>query len=298
MGASASASKPKGVTGEVKSSEQEVSHHWKMLPSIDEARGKFKADGTLAKSIDPGHLELRTLLDEPLGQHSIGQYAKQNHCHESFMCWVDLQEFKTIPDDALQYRRSKGLHIHQKYIKVGGVSEFGGIDPEDRDRYHELLTQSGNDPKVLTANFFDKVQMQCFVDIYQNTFKRFKQTEQYAQLKKSKSQSLLLPHHCRYLAFKMKYNSVKLDDFWYFEKLGEGGFGFVVHCQKKTTQKHYAMKIQTKLGLLDCYSDDMSRVDFEKQAFASCQHPFIINLDYAFQSDNLVIMALGLCTGE
>lgn len=65
-----------------------------------------------------------------------------------------------------------------------------------------------------------------------------------------------------------------------------------------SNKKHYAMKIQTKLGLLDCYSDDMSRVDFEKQAFASCQHPFIINLDYAFQTDNLVIMALGLCTGK
>jgi hypothetical protein len=175
-----------------KPAEQEVSHHWKMLPSIDEARGKFKADGTLAKSVDPGHLELRTLLDEPLGQHSIGTYAKQNHCHESFMCWVDLQEFKTIPDDALQYRKSKALHIHQKYIKVGSVSEFGGIDPEDRDRYYELLMQSGNDPKVLTNSFYDKVQMQCFVDIYQNTFKRFKQTEQYSQLKKSKCPQALL----------------------------------------------------------------------------------------------------------
>jgi hypothetical protein len=28
--------------------------------------------------------------------------------------------------------------------------------------------------------------MQCFVDIYQNTFKRFKATEAYTQLKKSK----------------------------------------------------------------------------------------------------------------
>lgn len=187
MGASASTKKSKpSKPSDNKPVEQEISHHWKMLPSIDEARGKFKADGTLGKSVDPGHLELRTLLDEPLGQHSIGQYAKQNHCHESFMCWVDLQEFKTIPDDALQYRRSKALHIHQKYIKVGSVSEFGGIDPEDRDRYYELLMHSGNDPKVLTANFYDKVQMQCFVDIYQNTFKRFKQTEQYAQLKKSK----------------------------------------------------------------------------------------------------------------
>lgn len=196
MGGSASTTNNKNKSNqkvaESKAAEPEISHHWKMLPSIDEARGKFKADGTLAKSIDPGHLELRTLLDEPLGQHSIGLYAKQNHCHESFMCWVDLQEFKTIPDDALQYRRSKALHIHQKYIKVGAVSEFGGIDPEDRDRYHELLMQSATDPKILTANFYDKVQMQCFVDIYQNTFKRFKQTEQYNQLKKSNLHLLLL----------------------------------------------------------------------------------------------------------
>ncbi len=32
------------------------------------------------------------------------------------------------------------------------------------------------------------------------------------------------------------------------------------------------------------------RADFEKQAFASCQHPFIVNLDYAFQTDALAIM--------
>jgi hypothetical protein len=166
--------------------QDEVSHHWKMLPSIDEARGKFREDGTLAKSVDPGHLELRTLLEEPLGQHSIGTYAKQNHAHESFMCWVDLQEFKTIPDDAFQYRRSKALHIYQKYIKTGAVSEFGGIEPEDRDLYFKLLTASQDDPSLLTQDFYDKVQMQCFVDIFQNVFKRYKATEDYAKLKKSK----------------------------------------------------------------------------------------------------------------
>jgi hypothetical protein len=31
---------------------------------------------------------------------------------------------------------------------------------------------------------------------------------------------------------------------------GEGGFGFVVHCRKKSTGKHYAMKLQTKRGAL------------------------------------------------
>jgi hypothetical protein len=50
------------------------------------------------------------------------------------------------------------------------------------------------------------------------------------------------------------------------------------------------------LGLLECFQDDPWRADFEKQAFASCQHPFIVNLDYAFQTDSLAIMVLGLAT--
>jgi len=56
------------------------------------------------------------------------------------------------------------------------------------------------------------------------------------------------------------------------------------------------MKLQTKKGLLECFSDDPWRADFEKQAFASCQYPFIVNLDYAFQTDALAIMVLGLAT--
>jgi serine/threonine protein kinase len=50
---------------------------------------------------------------------------------------------------------------------------------------------------------------------------------------------------------KQKYNHVKLDDFEYCRKLGEGGFGLVIQCKKKSTGKDYAMKIQTKQGLLE-----------------------------------------------
>jgi serine/threonine protein kinase len=93
---------------------------------------------------------------------------------------------------------------------------------------------------------------------------------------------------------KNKYNHVKLSDFEYYNKLGEGGFGFVLHCKKKSTGKHYAMKIQTKQGLLECYHDEPSKVLLEKDAFASLQHPFIVNLYYAFQTPSLAIMVLDL----
>jgi serine/threonine protein kinase len=95
---------------------------------------------------------------------------------------------------------------------------------------------------------------------------------------------------------KYKYNNVRPSHFEYYGKLGEGAFGFVIHCKKKSTGKHYAMKIQTKLGLLHNCRDDLAKVNLEKLACASCQHPFIINLDYAFQTDSLAIMVLNLAT--
>lgn len=93
---------------------------------------------------------------------------------------------------------------------------------------------------------------------------------------------------------KNKYNRVKISDFEYYNKLGEGGFGFVLHCKKKSTGRHYAMKIQTKSGLLECYHDEPSKVLLEKDAFASLQHPFIVNLYYSFQTPSLAIMVLDL----
>lgn len=54
------------------------------------------------------------------------------------------------------------------------------------------------------------------------------------------------------------------DDFLYIERIGEGGFGRVVHVKKKSTQTHYAMKIQLKTALLDTFNDDPSRIDHER----------------------------------
>ena len=160
--------------------EEEERSQWKMLPSVEEAKEKFQNDGSLIGKIDAGHLELRILLDEPLGQQQIGEFAKSIHTSESFMCWIDLLEFKSIPADALQYRHSKALHIFQKYIRPGAISEFGGILDEDREKYKEAL----DDNIPLNCDFFEKLQTQCFEDIYENTFKRFQSTATYTELKK------------------------------------------------------------------------------------------------------------------
>lgn len=249
---------------------------WKLLMSKEEARKKFEADGTLSKNSDPGHLELRALLEEPVAQHTLGKYAREKKSLDIFMCWIDIQEYKYIPTE--DYRRSKALHIYHKYIKEGAVLDVG-IDPAEKETFKEDLDKSKNDKDILKPGMFDKVQSKCFLEMYHNIFLPFKATDLYFHLT---------------LKLKQKYNNVRTDDFEYYGKLGEGGFGLVIHGMKKSTRQHYALKVQTKRGLLDCFSDDPWRADYEKQAFASCQHPFIVTLDYAFQTESLAIMALGL----
>jgi len=252
---------------------------WKVVPTASQARDKYEADGTLQKSCDVGQLEFRHLLEEPMAQNRILNFAKQVKAQEAFMCWIDVQEFKSIPTD--DYRRSKGLHIFHKYIKAGAVLQIGGLDADEVAEMKAILDRSKDDSKLIQLDFLNKIQMHCFTEVYENVFKRFKTSPQYIELERD---------------IKKSVNRVRLEDFDYLDKLGEGGFGLVVHCRKQSTGKHYAMKIQTKKGLLECFADDPTRVTYEMNAFVKCQHPFIVNMDYSFQTDTLGVMVLSLAT--
>lgn len=294
---------------EMDNKDKEQSVQWRILPSSEEAKKRFQDDGTLGKNSDPGHLELRTLLDDPNAQNVLFKRAKAVQAQDMFMCWVDINAFKLIPEKQVQFQRSKAWNIYHKYIKDSASQEIGGVEEAEIIKYKSDLeamndtrsqrslhdpatteegaaaaavtTTASQDQIGLPNTFYDRIQLMCFMSIYHNVFLPFKQTDEYVNL----AQSL-----------QKRYNYVRLQDFEYFGKLGEGGFGFVVHCRKKSTGKHYAMKLQTKKGLIECFADDPWRADFEKQAFATCQHPFIVNLDYAFQTDSLAIMVLGLST--
>jgi len=253
---------------------------WKVLPTIPQARAKYELDGSLGKSTNPLHVELRALLDEQVGQRTLGKLAKERHCLDIFMCWVDIQEFKTIP--TIDYRRSKAINIFNKYIKPGAVLQVGGLDGSDVVEITSKIESSKTNPLAMTNAFFDDVQNVCFLEIFQNVFQPFKDTQQYFEMTQQ---------------FKEAYNNVRTDDFEYMDKLGEGGFGLVVHAKKISTGKHYAMKIQSKKSLLDCFADDPRRASDEKLAISTLHHPFIVAMDYAFQTTTLAVMVLSLGTG-
>ena len=132
--------------------------------------------------------------------------------------------------------------------------------------------------EIFDHDIFKNIQMICFLEIYSSIFQVFKKSSEYQN----------------YISSYANANSVSVDDFVYYDKLGEGGFGTVIKCKKKTTGRFYAMKIQKKKDLLSAFQDDQSRVDYEVKAFVKSNHPYIINLDYSFQTPTLAIMILGL----
>jgi hypothetical protein len=52
--------------------------------------------------------------------------------------------------------------------------------------------------------------------------------------------------------------------------------------------------VQRKKDLVEMYLDDPKRLETEKTVFASCHHPFIVDLDYSLQTDTCALLVLGL----
>lgn len=250
---------------------------WRQRETEDDMRTRFIAEGTLPPDCPDEYLQLRALLSEPIGQKFIGDYAKSILTQESFFCWVDIQEYRSIP--TADYRRSKATHIYSKYIKKGAVLELGFLSPDEKTTIHEMILSARLDMVDLSSTMLDDIQQKIFINLYSSTFLNFLHSSQYAKLQKLKLEI---------------YNHVEIDDFRFFDTIGEGGFAKVIRVQKKTTGKFYALKLQRKKDLVDLFVDDPLRLNSEKTVFAACHHPFIVNLEYSIQTPTCAILILGL----
>ena len=86
-------------------------------------------------------------------------------------------------------------------------------------------------------------------------------------------------------------------DFEFFDLLGEGSYGAVVRCRKRSTGKSYAMKIMHKAVLSDTIGWDHSKMDAEVRALSALQHPLIIGMEYSFQTEKYALIAMELAPG-
>ncbi|KRX02249.1 Protein kinase-like domain [Pseudocohnilembus persalinus] len=90
-------------------------------------------------------------------------------------------------------------------------------------------------------------------------------------------------------------NKVGPKDFNIVQKLGQGSFGSVYLVQKKQDGKLYAMKTLRKEQVFG--KNLVKYVRAEQEILSIMNHPFIVKLDSAFQTDNKLYLVMEYCPG-
>lgn len=88
-----------------------------------------------------------------------------------------------------------------------------------------------------------------------------------------------------------------LSDFKKIKLLGQGGFGkvFLVEKKSKRTKKCFAMKVLQKEFILE--NDQFEHVMAERQILADVKSPFVVDMQYAFQTEDKLFLIMEFVGG-
>jgi len=88
---------------------------------------------------------------------------------------------------------------------------------------------------------------------------------------------------------------VNADDFELLKVIGKGSFGKVMQVRKKDDGKIYAMKVLRKEAIIA--RKQVAHTKAEKSILQKIQHPFIVKLNFAFQTEDKLYMILDYING-
>ncbi|KAJ2795811.1 hypothetical protein H4S07_006385, partial [Coemansia furcata] len=89
---------------------------------------------------------------------------------------------------------------------------------------------------------------------------------------------------------------VTVEDFTVLRLIGKGGYGKVYLVQHKQTQGYYAMKVLRKASIL-LQRRQITFTMTERSILSEVQHPFIVKLYYAFQSNSKLYLIMEYVSG-
>jgi serine/threonine protein kinase len=95
--------------------------------------------------------------------------------------------------------------------------------------------------------------------------------------------------------FSLDENKICKDDFELMTVIGKGSFGKVMQVKKKDDGKIYAMKVLRKEAIIA--RKQVAHTKAEKSILQRIQHPFIVQLHYAFQTKDKLYMILDFING-
>lgn len=105
-----------------------------------EERSEFERTGKVDYNEDELVFDLRTMLDDPMGQKALAEAASQYLNKENLFCWVDIHEYHSIPTN--DYRRGCAIRIWNKYVKASAPMLVGGIPQEEIEKVEKEVEEA------------------------------------------------------------------------------------------------------------------------------------------------------------
>ena len=94
---------------------------------------------------------------------------------------------------------------------------------------------------------------------------------------------------------KGKEKDLCIEDFELLKVLGKGAFGKVMLAQKKDNQKIYAIKVLKKQEIVE--QEQLEHTKAEKLILQHVNHPFLVGLEYAFQTPEKLYFVMEFMQG-
>ena len=89
--------------------------------------------------------------------------------------------------------------------------------------------------------------------------------------------------------------TINKNNFKFLCVIGKGGFGRVWKIQSKKTKEIYALKEMSKLKIIDKKSE--KSINSEREFLSKLNHPFIVNMHYAFQDKDNLYLVMDILSG-
>ena len=90
-------------------------------------------------------------------------------------------------------------------------------------------------------------------------------------------------------------NTIHRNNFKFLYVIGKGGFGRVWKIQSKKSKNVYALKEMSKLKIIDKKSE--KSINSEREFLSKLNHPFIVNMHYAFQDKENLYLVMDMLSG-
>ena len=222
----------------------------------------------------------KTADAEPEGSEMRNAYAMSL---AMFEFWMDVQDFRSEPEPPILVEMATRIFDH--FVKADGVMRLSCFTDDDRTGVANALTalKGGMDNPTAIRDgrkLYDAAQTAAVRAIEEQCYSTFLASDHFAYILELKAKEGFIPG---------------LPDFRLIRVLGQGGFGQVLEVVKRDCGKHYAMKVMHKEMMRRCLGSSWrKKIHLEKDLMACLNHPFLVNLSYAFQNTEFLVLVMDL----